>query len=251
MNSYRIQSVILLIMVINCSFLIDSPANYSQEELRKDLEKRGYRIFTRQPNYDINKKVAAIELNIKGQYKPGDFEKICRLKNIKQVFFEGIDILEINKADEVACSKSEVNRFGFTRLKLKTKDFCQLVKQMNPPRLVLDFTKVNLEDQDIICFSEIPNLESFITEIGAVFSDESFCKFASNAKKLTFLRLNDSPLTQKSLRCMLKLPSLTEVMLQRWKNVSEEEMDEWVKEYEIKYNRKLEAQIIDPIGYER
>ncbi|MBM9547361.1 hypothetical protein JWG40_10060 [Leptospira sp. 201903074] len=250
-KSYLALLTLICMVTFHCASITSSPSSLSEEEIKKELLARGYKFFTNINDYNVKDGAPAIKLNKNGRYMPGDFGKICNINNLRVVIFENTQISEYPEKDLIDCESSSIEKYSFWRMPVNNLQICELSKRNKANKFTLSFFSVVINDQDISCFSEIPNLDKFISEEKAIFSDQAFCKFTSNAKKLTFLRLNDSRLTHKSLNCMLKLPALTGVMLQRWENVSETEMDEWVKEYEKKYNRKLEAQIIDPVGYER
>jgi hypothetical protein len=251
LKSYLALLSIIGLAIIQCASITPSPSRLSEVELKKDLEARGYKFFTNINDYNVKDGSPTVKLNKNGQYKSGDLGKICKINNLRIVIFENTQISEYTEKDLSDCESSSIEKFSFWRMPVNNLKICELSKLNRSNKFTLSFFSVAINDQDIICFSEISNLDKFISEENALFSDQAFCKFTSNAKKLTFLRLNDSPLTKKSLNCMLELPSLKEVMLQRWKNVSESEMNQWVKQYEKKYNRKLEAQVIDPSGSER
>jgi hypothetical protein len=105
MKVLRNLSFIVIFSLYKCISVADSSANFTQEEIKRELESRGYKFFSKRVGYQNNEKVAALELGKNGHYNLGDFEKICSIVNLREVYFDGLDILEINKGDGESCSK--------------------------------------------------------------------------------------------------------------------------------------------------
>lgn len=69
-------------------------------------------------------------------------------------------------------------------------------------------------------------------------------------KGITFFRGSELPFNKKHLQCILDLPNLAYLALQQWKGATTKDFHDLVDQYEKKYNRKLQADVDDPRGYE-
>ncbi|MCU0825784.1 MAG: hypothetical protein MUF77_14235 [Leptospira sp.] len=228
----------------NIGFQKSDPENVIKELQSRKYEYSKYLNFRKEVVEEIVVKESTI-------YKEGDIDLICELRMLRELKFSKAKIANFSSAQSGKCQNSQISRVRVSNSNLNNLQICNFVKLLKSEMLSIEFYNSKFDGLDLECFSDLSNLDTLALDRVDLINDKQFCNFSKKSKKLTFLRLNDSPLTNKSLDCMLELPSLKEVMLQRWKNVSEDEMQDWVTKYERKYNRKLEAQIIDPIGYER
>ncbi|MCW7457671.1 hypothetical protein ND856_09865 [Leptospira bandrabouensis] len=252
---YQLQKVISLFFVCfltTCSSTSEKIAMMSDEELIQELTSRSYQFYN--PMVDKKNRITVLALKIKGkgQYRPGDLLKVCSIKKLKYLSIESGELPDFSLEEIRACKNSNVDTILIDNIKLNNFQICEIAKGLKAPKIRIDFNYIPLTDSELTCISQIQKLDTFIVWEGAKITDEGMCQLSQNAKNLTFLRMEDIDfLTKKSTDCMLNLPSLKDVMLKRWKHVSESQMEKFVSAYEAKHKRKIEASIYDPVGYEK
>ncbi|EKJ85900.1 hypothetical protein LEP1GSC017_0392 [Leptospira meyeri serovar Hardjo str. Went 5] len=82
-------------------------------------------------------------------------------------------------------------------------------------------------------------------------SEFTFCDTLRNFSSIRLLSVLKAKDGKKELDCILDLPNLNYLSLQNWKGASTSDFRELVKKYELKYKRKLQADLEDQMGYER
>lgn len=252
---YQLQRALSLFFVCfltTCSTASEKIAKMSDEELIQELTSRSYRYYMATIDAKNKIKVPALEMNGKGQYRPGDLLKVCSIKKLKYLSIESGELPDFSLEEIQACKNSNVDTILLFNIKLNNFQICEIAKGLKAPKIRIDFNYIPLTDSELTCVSQVPNLDLFSVGPNAKITDAGMCQFAQNAKNLTFFRMEDIDfLTKKSTDCMVNLPSLKDVTLMRWKKVPESQMEKFVSAYEAKHKRKIEASIYDPVGYEK
>jgi hypothetical protein len=252
MQMYRVNFFLTILLFLTCVSNSSKVANMSEEEIIKDLTSRPYRFFSQTIDYKTKEKVPAIEMSGKGIYKYDDLSRVCSIDKLKFLVIAWGSLPAFSKDEIEACRNSNLNAIIIRGIKLENKNICQIAKGLKADKIRVTYESTEMTDSEFECFSEAIMLDSFSLDDYAKITDDGMCKFTENAKNLTFLRMDDmTNLTKRSLDCMLNLPSLNMVMLQRWKKVPESQMEKFVAAYEAKYKRKIQASIYDPTSYEK
>jgi hypothetical protein len=248
-----ILSVSILFYIYSCSSASERITRTPENELIKDLTSRLYQYYKENIGLKTKEFVQAIEITDKSIIQSDELMKICSIRSLKfMVIRSGGKFPAINDETVEVCKKSNLNSILINYTEMDNLKICQIAKGLISSKVRLDFNHIGLSDNVIECVSTVKNLDSLLIGPGSKITDEGMCKFTENAKNLTFLRMDDiTNLTKTSLDCMLNLPSLNMVMLQRWKKVPESQMEKFVKSYETKYKRKIDAGIYDPTSYEK
>ncbi|TGL23569.1 hypothetical protein EHQ47_06775 [Leptospira bourretii] len=217
--------------------------------MAKYLESKNYVINGY--GYKKNAHLESVDINEKTDYSDGDLIRICSQPNLTSLAFKRTKVRSFSADASFACSKSNIAELAVINLTINKNELCNLVSTFTNKQLTLALSGIVFTNSDLECISKLKLLKYIAIPDRANISEESFCNFSKQMPQLLGIQLNNSTLATNGLNCILNFPSLRRVTLQNWNSVSEDEMGEWVKKYEKKYNRKLEAQIIDPVGYER
>lgn len=221
----------------------------NDSDLAKYLESKKYVINGY--GYKKNAHLESVDINEKTDYSDGDLIRICSQPNLTSLAFKRTKIRSLSADASFVCSRSSITELALINLTINKNELCNLVSTFTNKQLTIALSGILFTDSELECISKLKLLKYISIPDRANISGESFCNFSKQLPQLLGIQLNNSNLDINGLNCIMNFPSLRRVTLQNWKNVSEDEMDKWVKEYEKKYNRKLEAQIIDPVGYER
>lgn len=161
---------------------------------------------------------------------------------VNDLFFENWQNCDLESLQEVAVSKGTINQFKI----------CSLIKESPIPNKILDLTSISIKDDIKNCFPPLSvGVRGFAIDDPKNFTGEQFCELTSHLSEITFFRSFNTPFSRKDLQCILAMPKLEHLMLQNWKGARTSDFRELVKKYELKYKRKLQADVEDPTSYER
>ncbi|TGM34029.1 hypothetical protein [Leptospira biflexa] len=189
-------------------------------------------------------------------HKTSDVDKfritdVCLKKTIKSLGFHN-DSFDQNLFNGLhSCDWSSLETLQVSSSKADLKLLCSLFKfsSSNVKNLSLEERFINPD------ISNCKSVDTGITGLSLydlpICSDCSICKILPYFTTITTLSILKSSEGKKDLDCILDLPNLNYLSLQNWKGASISDFRELVKKYEIKYKRKLQADVEDPTSYER
>ncbi|MCW7492818.1 hypothetical protein ND861_07390 [Leptospira sp. 2 VSF19] len=209
--------IIVGFVVFSCNITTDFPKidpNETLNELR--IRKYAYSNYIN----DHNETVHEITVRETTIFRKGDIDLIGKLTITLELKFFKAKIEDFLLQNFESCHGSKISRIRVSNSKLNNLQICRIARYLNSKKISVEFYNSKFDELDLECFAKLPNLDSFAYEGIDPISEGQFCNFTEKAQKLTYLRLSDTLLSPKSLKCMLGLPSLKGVMLLRWKNVS-------------------------------
>jgi hypothetical protein len=241
---YLLVFVILFVTVNNCSSSSGMQLPKDEGSISSILKSKGYRINTY--GWKPGKKIESVGMDEKTKYTTGDFESICSIPTIKQLYFENVELPKLGDKEIEACTQDGIESLHFTKVILDQKSICSLSKRMSNRKAFISFGDSQLNDPILNCVSGTMNLDGLAISGKSNLSELAFCEFTQKSKDLSFLVINDVQFSKKTLECIFSLPSLTRVTLQGWTKVSEQERFDFVAKYEKKYGRKIQSIVDDP-----
>lgn len=234
----------LLLMLFCCRSNSGMPI--SGNVLEDSLKSRNILLLKGRIKGEVNQVKFYHTSNLKDFY----LEDLCQAFMIKSILFASENLEPKFLVNSENCNWSSLESLYVNSNSINVNQICLFFKDSQSKEKSLNLTKVSVQPSIKQCFLSVPSINGFSIDYPIDFSGEQFCELVPYLKNITFFRSFDTPFTKKHLQCLLGMPNLKDLMLQRWKGATTKDFHDLVDQYEKKYNRKLQADVDDPRGYE-
>lgn len=240
----RIIKFVFILMLFCCKAGVKTPL--SGNSLEDDLKSRNILLLKSKNKVEVNQVQIYRSSNVKDFY----LIDICQKYTIKSIVFESENLAPNFLFNAESCDWSALEALYINANSINVNQICLFFKDSQSKEKSLNLTKVSVQPSIKQCFLSVPSMNGFSIDYPIDFTGEQFCDLVPYLKNITFFRSFDTPFTKKHLQCLLGMPNLKDLMLQRWKGATTKDFQDLVDQYEKKYNRKLQADVDDPRGYE-
>lgn len=228
-----------------CSSLLISDEEQSKITIQH-LREKGYRLR----NSSSSEKEAFPNsiTQFRNIYQPGDFERICTLRQITNIRFESTLVPVFNAKETSICSQLNLETLGMVDVTMTSESFCKVTETFS--KTLTDFYIggyiSGLTEEMTPCIAKLSNVKSLSIGYGkAKVTKDTFCNTLRELKNISLLTIENTDLPKASLACILELPNLKRIWLFNWRKVFYDDRASLIREYEKKYNRKIESNIVD------
>ncbi|MCW7457669.1 hypothetical protein ND856_09875 [Leptospira bandrabouensis] len=237
--------LVLMFGIDRCSSLLISEEEQSKVTIQ-NLREKGYRF--RNSSSSEKGAVPNSITQFRNIYQAGDFERICSLQQIRNIRFESTLVPVFTAKETSICSQLELGTLGMVDVTMTREAFCKVTETFS--KTLNDFYIggyiSGLTEEMTPCIAKLSNIKSLSIGYGkAKATKETFCNTLRELKNISLLTIDNTDLPSNSLNCILELPNLKRIWLFNWRKVSYDDRASLIREYEKKYNRKIESNIVD------
>ncbi|MCG6150475.1 hypothetical protein [Leptospira bandrabouensis] len=219
----------------------------SKEGMKADLISRKIRLTPDKQNADLVTLVIHKSSNVKNF----SISEVCLNFKIKSLGIHNEEFDDLFFRNIRQCDWSNLEEVAISSKKVDLKLICSLFKISNQRQKSLLIQNLILDQSLNHCNSAETGISSLGLDDIQFNGEFNFCNTLRNFSTIDLLSILKSSEGKKELACILDLPNLNYLSLQNWKGASISDFLDLVKKYEIKYKRKLQADVEDPLGYEK
>lgn len=243
----RIIIYLLIIFALHITCKNQEVVVANSKDINSDLKSRRIRLTEGR----LNSALFTLVIHKTSDVNEFRITDVCLKKNIKSLGFHNDNFDQTLFSGIHECDWSSLESLQISSSKVDLNLLCSLFKYSTSKEKSLSLEERFINHHIIDCKSEDTGITGLSLYNLPACSDCSICKILPYFSTITSLSILKSSEGKVGLGCILEMPNLRSISLQSWKGATIKEFHEFAEKYEKKYNRKIEANIIDPVGYEK